>query len=743
MRYSSEIKKFLYSQYFLGGLRIAIGISLPPILCLLVFQSHDLAFTISAGSLGACAIDMPGPLKYKHNEMLAGSLIGFFGALLTGLASPNLYALGLTIVPVSFALSLITVYGKRWPQISFAALFMMVMSLADPLTPLSALINASLMLLGGLWYTYWSTITTRLMASRIERQALAESVFACSDYLLARADFYDTAKELDDCWRDLVARQIEAVETQETARDIVLRNLPDLQQGRASARRTAIFNLFINIVDLHEMFVSAHTDYQLVREVFGKSDLMVFYRDLLRKIAAELEEIGFAVLERRTPVTRVSTKAELRAIEYEIELMRQGKLRETQGEAYASVLSTYRRVWSAARLIDRMRRNFTAELEGVKPEIRVDRALRRFLQPRRLSPKLILSNLNLRSPSFRHALRVTIAVTAAFWLGHLLPLTNAYWVVMTCIIILKPGYSQTKQRNTQRIVGTLIGCALVVALILTVKSPWVLAAVMFASMVLSYSFLLFNYATSVVFTSAYVLLMFHLLAPNSLAIIGERAVDTGLGCLIAIIASRLFPYWEYRAIGPLMQTLITASRRLLSAAAPVGRPAGAQKDPDADYAYRLARKEANMAFSNLGQAFRRMMIEPKAHQRFVPELNDLLVQAHVLGAEITAAAPLLRGIPADTPERNALSAALAAIDEQLAQALAGLPPPADQPDAQRRVNHMLDSMVVAAETARGAGADDTPDLKVLAHQCKQMLAAAVLVRKDAGAIRLPGTRYAQ
>ncbi|HEY1608727.1 MAG TPA: hypothetical protein VGG24_05635, partial [Paraburkholderia sp.] len=71
MRYSVEIRKFLYSQYFYGGLRIAVGISLPAVLLLFVFHRSELGFTISTGALGACAVDMPGPLKYKRNEMLA------------------------------------------------------------------------------------------------------------------------------------------------------------------------------------------------------------------------------------------------------------------------------------------------------------------------------------------------------------------------------------------------------------------------------------------------------------------------------------------------------------------------------------------------------------------------------------------------------------------------------------------------------------------------------------------------
>src|ERR1700752_4528391 len=94
MRYSVEIKKFLYSQYFYGGLRIAIGVSLPAVLCLLLFHDQELGFTIATGALGACVVDMPGPLKYKHNEMLACSVIGFLAARATGLATVNAVALG-------------------------------------------------------------------------------------------------------------------------------------------------------------------------------------------------------------------------------------------------------------------------------------------------------------------------------------------------------------------------------------------------------------------------------------------------------------------------------------------------------------------------------------------------------------------------------------------------------------------------------------------------------------------------
>ncbi|MFM0208780.1 FUSC family protein [Paraburkholderia sediminicola] len=836
MRYSVEIKKFLYSQYFYGGLRIAVGVSLPAILCLIVFHDRDLGFTIATGALGACVVDMPGPLKYKHNEMLACTVIGFLSALATGLATVNPVALWCTVVPLTFVLSLIVVYGNRWPQISFATLFMMIMTLEEHFTPMQALVNASWILVGGLWYTYWSTFVSRWMMHRIEQQALAESVFACADYLLARAAFYDLDNDLDECYRNLVDKQIAAVDRQDAARDIVLRNLPKLKSGRLEPRRAMLFNLFINTVDLHELFVGTHVDYSLVRSTFGGSDLLVFYRDLIRKSAADLEEIGLAVLQNQPPRTHVNVKAELRAIEFEIDLMRKQDLPARSPEAYSAVSSTFRRIWSATRLIDKMHQSLSNDpgASETETELRLDKALSRFVSSRRVPFGQIFSNLTMASPSFRHALRVTIAVAVGFWLGRLLPLTNAYWIVMTTVIILKPGYSLTKQRNGQRIIGTLIGCAASIALMIFVKEPHILLVVMFASMVMSYSLLLFNYTASVVFTSSYVLLMFHLLAPGSMRIIGERAIDTVVGCAIAIAASHLFPYWEYRLMGKLVNSMINATRQYLEASwwwsgkpaaavvatvteAGAFAPAAAMADPaieagkpslvmanaganasgnaasksgasagatalatagtgagttadassagaapfsnaaakpvsgasaaavaaatalDRDYRYRLARKNVHVAFANLGQAFQRMMLEPKSAQKFVPELNDLLVRSHVLASQITAAAPLLRtsAQQADSVSLQALQRALSAVRDNLTEAEAGSAPPADQGEQVKQLARELDAMVVETEKSPDYSADAVHDMKLLAHQCKQMLTASAQIRKDASVIRLP------
>ncbi|WP_213777398.1 FUSC family protein [Caballeronia sp. dw_276] len=826
MRYSLEIRKFIYSQYFFGGLRIALGVSLPAVLMLTIFHNRELGFTIATGALGACVVDMPGPLKYKHNEMLACTVIGFLSALATGIASANVVTLWLTVVPLTFVLSLIVVYGNRWPQISFATLFMMIVTLEEHFTPMQALIYASWILLGGLWYTYWATFVSRWMVYRIERQALAESVFSCAEYLLARSEFYDLDTNIDECYRKLIEKQIQAVERQDAARDIVLRNLPKLRSGKLDPRRAMLFNLFINAVDLHEMFVGAHTDYPLVRNTFGGADILVFYRDLMRKSALDLEDIGLAVLQNRPARPKINVKAELRAIEYELDQMRKHEVPQKNPEAYSAVSSAFRRLWSATRLIDKMRRQTRHDPAITETEIRVDPKLARFVSSRRVPFMQIFSNLTMSSPSFRHALRVTIAVGIGFWLGRLLPLTNAYWIVMTTVIILKPGYSLTKQRNVQRIIGTAIGCTACVGLIFVVKDPHVLLVAMFACMVMSYSLLLFNYTASVVFTSAYVLLMLHLLAPGGMRLIGERAIDTAVGCAIAIAASHLFPYWEYRLMGKQVHDMIGAMRNYLEASwwwtgkpatqetknaaanpnvfadsnaptaeattaalaraetpalalsaeaenspmptttgqAPAPSASTAKPKPvtgestaataqsgasaaaaeaasalDSDFKYRLARKNVHIAFANLGQAFQRMMLEPKAQQKFVPELNDLLVRSHVLASQITAAGPLLQSVGKSAAGHAAqpVQRALSVIRDNLTQAQDGVPAPDDQAEQSKQLTVELDSMVVGAERAEDIPSDAVQDLKLLAHQCKQMLTASFLIRKDASLINLP------
>lgn len=784
MRYSIEIKRFVLSQNFFSGLRIAFGLALPPIILLLGFGDQELGFTIASGAIAASVVDLPGPLKYKHNEMLACSGLAFVAALIAGLASANPLSLWLTVVLLTFPVSLLVVCGAKGPQISFATLYAMVICLEAHFTPWQALVNAAWLLAGSLWYTYWSFFVSRWQTERIERQAIADAIFSAADYLHARARFYDLSTDVEDNYRNLITQQIAAIERQDAARDVVLRNLPRNRRAAADRERRVLFNLFLNCVDLHDTIVGSHTDYALLRNTFGESDLMQFFHDLVDRAARDLQAIGLKVLQKRPLPARIPARAELRAIEHEIERMRRRDFPARDSDAYATVVSTYRRVWSLTRAIDRMHRQLTQHAMAQPQDIVMDQRLPEFLVSRRFTARQILSNLTPSSPGFRHALRMTLAVALALAVGKALPsVTNSYWIVLTTIVILKPGFSLTRQRNAQRLAGTVIGCAASVGFLMFVHEPPLILLVMLGCMVMAYSLLLINYAAAVVFISAYVLLLYHLMAPVGMRLIGERALDTLLGSAIAVAASYLYANWEYRLMAPLVQAMLTrlceyvgalrtlaaSARRAAtpSAAATIALNAPAQtpkaahvatgatstallNTPESDYRFRLARKNAHIAFLNLGQAFTRMMREPKSKQRYVSQLNILLLQSQALLSYVTAAAPLFASL--EISDGDAFDDALRAVSAHLEQAEKPLEdnrdaePSEAQSKAQaalanqemRELTRRLDALVIQREEQLGTHAEAAQEFKLLALQCKQMLGAAQLIAHNVRQIRLTG-----
>ncbi|PSB91682.1 FUSC family protein [Candidatus Pandoraea novymonadis] len=739
MDYPTNIKKFLYSHYFFTGARQAIGVLLPTLVLFCVFDMRMLGLEVASGALCASIVDINGPLRHKHTELLSCTLLGtltvFITSIATAAATWQLWVIALIL---TFSLSMLVVYGYRASLLSFACLMMMVLNVEVGLTHEQVALAAGAVLVGGLWYTYFSLAICRLCWFRVEQQTLAECFFVTAKYLEAKAIFYDTQVDLDTSYRQLISAQVTVVEKQQAAREIILRNMPRLQRGTLDKGHTMLFNLFINIVDLHEIIVAVHTDYAMLRREFRNDDILVFFRDMILKVATEVDTIGYAIAINQSSIPRRSWRAELRAIEYEIETMRKQNIQQHSTEPYQALTSTFRRVWSVTRIVERMHKNTILETDTKNTEMKIDQALSRFISHQNFSPKLLLKNLTFSSPSFRHALRMTIAITAAILICNNLPMlvgqTHSYWVLLTIIVILKPGFSLTKQKNFQRLSGTLIGCISVLAVLSFVHQSWILIGLMFFCMVMGNSLALFNYRLSVIFMSSYVLLLSHFLLPGSLSVIGERALDTAIGSGAALICSYLFPYWEYRLMGPLIRNAIQSTRNFIHASA--------NRDDCNDFAYRLVRKDMHIAFGNFGAAFNRMMLEPKSKQVFVAELNELLVQNHALASHITGISRILAGhVQAD--KSGELAHVIWVIKNLLTQAADAPAAPIktniqSSSDALRFYTPRLDALVIALEQEPDANPEHIQAIKLITHQLKQMLRSSELILHHMRTIRLPG-----
>ncbi|MDH1522414.1 MULTISPECIES: FUSC family protein [Achromobacter] len=716
----ASIRRFLYSHYFFGGVRQGVGMLLPVLVLGGIFGNYTTGLVATFGAQCLAIIDQPGgPQRHRTNEMLGGAALGTITVIITGLASTHPVLIWLVVIAQCFVYSMFTVFGKRGGLIGFAGLLLMTLTMHSPLAPHEVLSHAAATLGGALFYVVFSLGFSRLFWLREEQQAMSVALFATADYVAARANFYDEASDLDEAYRNLIQRQSVMTEKHQAARDMVLRALPR-GKGLGDRQRVMIWNMFVDMLQLLDTLVATHTDYAALRRTLAGNDCLIFMRDALVKMSLELNRIALDVSRGRKVQYRSSAKAELRAIEYEIEQLKQQGLGERDPEMLALIVQVLRRLRNSARIVDRLA-DHTAASPDAKPTdvLRINKSLTRFISRQEFRFGLLTSNLRLDSPHFRYALRVTAAAAIAMtlasrWLSPEFSAHN-YWIMLTIVIIMKPGFALTRQRNGWRLMGTLIGCIAALLLFNVTDEPSILFAVLLGACIMGNSLVQLNYMASAIFNTLFVVLVFHFVSPGtvSMSVIGERAIDTLLGCALALVCSYILPWWEARYLKPLASAATRANREYLLAGlryveamqahgAPVGEAAAETPAvTDADLAWRLARKNVHIAFSNFAEAFYRMMSEPKSHQVDVPELNNLLIQNHVLASQITAAIPILAALPA-TPEpiKQALDGMTVLLDENSPRVPLDLPTQFDTAGDQAALVYPVKQMLKATHMIR-------------------------------------------
>lgn len=635
----TRIQRFVYSHHFISGVRRGAGILLVFALGLLLPGASSQALIAALGAACVALIDQPGPLPLRIREMAGGLVLGAMAVSLTGLASHHPMWLLLAVVGQTFFFSMFAVYGKRGGVIGLSCLVLTVVTMHSELTPSHVLEHVMVTASGAAIYIVFSMLASRPLQVREEEQSLSVALLATADYVAARAEMYEADADLDERYRQLIATQATMSDQHQAARDMILRRMSKASVD-GSPRRRMVWNVFIDMVNMLDLLVGTHTDYTLLQRTLGQSDTLIFMRDALLKMSLELERIALAVTREKRLMRRNSVKAELRALEYDIEVMKRQGFATDNPEAYALCVQILRRLRNVNRCVERMliQTSMPADVSALNPA-QLDTSLSDFLSRQSFSPKLFTSNLRLDSPPFRFSLRVAMAVAAGLSIGLAIPEIgpHGYWIVLTIIIIMKPAFSLTRQRNKARLTGTLIGCGLAFLLFYITTDPQILLIALVVSLITGFSFIIVNYLVASVFNTVTVLIMLHFLLPQTFGLVGERAIDTTIGSLVALAFSYVLPWWEARSLPSLADAAIRANETYLRAGLEqLNKRENENKSASAN-AWPLARRNMMVAFSNFAEAFYRMMGEPPSRQQHVAEYNNLLIQNHVLASEVATA----------------------------------------------------------------------------------------------------------
>ncbi|GGY15323.1 FUSC family protein [Paludibacterium paludis] len=647
-----DLRRYLLSQHSFSSLRMTLGIVLPASLLIFGFGMSLTGLACSVGALCVALIDtQPSGLGIKLRELAVGTLAVMATASLTTLAQGQPVLLWVIVPLVSFLGAFAMVFGPRASVLGLNAVLVMILALTlHDTAPHAIAPYLGGLLTGCLGYAVISLLFAHFLQHPTHRRALGECLFNTAGYLTARSRCYDPEIPLEQCYQALLERQIAVQEAQQMVRDLLLNDLFGRNPSTLDPERVRQFNLFVDVVDLHDMVLSAQTDFETLREQFDGNDSLIFLRDLLEKNAHEVERIAEAVVLNRPLRPYHNTRAELTALAFELSAASASGLEAQNPAAFLALKTSLDRAEQVKRMVDKLHADLLST-SNTTP-LRMSAVVSRF-RPRHTlwqRPKRWLAG-----QALRYALRFTLAMSVALAVTRSFPDDHGNWILLTVMVALRPGFGQSRERGMLRIKGTLAGCAAAVLFLMAAPSVIAQFALMLAALLVSLSLMQRNYLVSVFFTSIEVVLFYHLLVPADWHLAYTRLLDTGIGAVIALGAAYLFPFWENRLIRPQLAALLASFRDYFSATGAL--------TPDGELDYRLARRETLLALGTLSATHARMMLEPESRRMLPGDTRRLLLISQQLASETAALAHWLKQSEA---HREAALDALGRADRLLA-----------------------------------------------------------------------------
>ncbi len=620
---TQDIRYFLFSQYLADGVRVTLEILLPAVI-FAQFGMLGAGITISLGALCVSIADAPGPVEHKTNGMLYCNLFIFPTALLTGFLNHNIFLLGLLILFSSFFFTMFTVFGNRASSIGTAALLILILRMSAVLPSSQIVADSFLILAGGVWYMLIALLFYKLTPYRPAQRSLGDCIHETAKFLRIKSTLFATGTNLRDEYHKLVEQQIIVNEKQDAVRELLFKNRELLKESTATGRRLVI--TFVDVVDLYERIMANWYDFDLLRKKFGETGILDEVAGIMVEFSIELDNVGQAIQSNSKYTKQYDFSTEADKLINRINAISDGG---TSNFMLKKVLVNIRKL--GKNITDIL--NYFNEENQSSRKIRTPLEYSKFVSHQQINSTVFKNNLTLESSVFRHSLRMMITCGLGFTISKLISYGHhSYWILLTIVIILKPGFSLTKQRNFERFTGTLIGGLIGLLIISFIHDGIALFFIMAFFMIGTYTYVRLKYIIMVIFMTPYLLILFNFLGLGILDVASERLLDTAIASVLAFMASYvLFPFWESRELPGYMASVLKANIDYLQKLSDI-----LYGEKNSSLEYKLVRKELFVSTANLAAAFHRMLSEPKSKQLKATEIYEFVVLNHVLSSSIAA-----------------------------------------------------------------------------------------------------------
>lgn len=657
--YPQKVQNFIKSPDFLKSGLVTFGIVVPVLIGLKV-NLLPYFLSISIGVFLTSSSDVPGSRKHKSIGILIASAIAVLSTIIITYAASNFYLLIPAMALLIFGISYISVYGFRASLISFAGLLAIVLSFAHQQIGSEIFINAMFIGIGGLWYLLLSSLFHPFLQKRQINNNLTECFKLTAQYIEIRGKLAIAKQHEKELKNELYDLQVNINTIHESLRELLLNERQS--SGFSNYKRKQLL-IFIELIDILELSIANPANYEKINTLFkNRLHFVNPFIDLVFKISNRLEEMAEAMQKGRklepsddlAPMIQ-NCKDSIHGYVREIKLP---KARE--GALLLHNLLDYEE--NQLQKIQSMERIFY-NLENQNNVGLKNQEGKQFITQQDYDPNTLKENFSFKSPIFKHSARLTIAMLLGYGIGTYFSLQNTYWILLTIVVIMRPGYTLTKERSKHRLYGTLIGAAIAAIIVLITQNSYVYAVLSVLSLTMALSFIQKNYRTSSIFVTTSIVFIYALINPDAFEVIQFRVVDTLIGASIAFIAgSFLWPAWESDSIKTSIIQTLRANRKYL-------HEINSYYHQSEDLtAYKLARKEAFLEMGNLNAAFQRMSQEPKSHQDNLGKINEIVSLNHTFLAAIAALGTFILNRKNDEVSED-FEIILKTVDTNLRQAL--------------------------------------------------------------------------
>ena len=418
-------------------------------------------------------------------------------------------------------------------------------------------------------------------------------------------------------------------------------------------------------------------------------------QQVMEQLAWALQRMSKAIALRAVPkaIAKASTSVHLddlnramEALEHQQQALRTQLNNRTiavRAEDYTELIS----LGKIAATLRRLAEQVHSDAELIAALQRPD--TRKIAQPALTRPRLpalssiiepLRNNLTFHSVLFRHVLRLAIVATIAEVLASILHISTGYWITLTAVVALKPNYGGTSQTTLQRVLGSVLGGIIGIAIVTLIHNSWAIGGCLLLLIITAVAVRPLSFSLFITLLTPAIILLVNVTSNGGWQIGVIRIVDSLAGGLLALLGSYLlFPRWERQQLPAQLETTIRANLAYFQQAS--ANYLNPHQHSSADLLAK-ERRQAALENANAAAAAQRLFSEPRHVQGNVEPIATLILYIRRFFNSVTTLVEHRRELSGEyqCPDSKQFSNAIVQVLENLADALQQGQPPRPLPD---------------------------------------------------------------